>query len=240
MNRRMLLLNALLLAAVAYAGLQLRSRWKAAKARENTGLNIPVKPLPPPPYQRLETAPAVVPSTYNDVAQKMLFDRSRNPDVVIEVPAQPPPAPMPPLPVYHGMMNIGSEGPIAILSLGTGPHQAIHPGDPIGQFKLVDVNSEEIAYEWNGQTVRKKVEELSRASSANQPAAAAETRTEAPAPPPAPPKEVLKGPGEDTGRGFKICSVSDGNADGAVVDGYRKVVDNTPFGQACRWVPVSR
>jgi hypothetical protein len=234
----MLLLNLVLLAAVAYTGVQLRNRWKAAKARERAGLNIPVKPLPPPKYQPLDAAPPVLPSTYNDVAQKMLFDRSRNPNVVVETPAAPPPPPMPPLPVYHGMMNIGGSGPIAILSLGTGAHQAIHPGEPIGQFKLVDVNSEEIAYEWNGQSVRKKLDELSAAANANS-ASTPEARTEAPAPAP-PPHEALKGPGEDTGRGFKICNMSDGNAEGSVVDGYRKVVYTTPFGQACRWEPIGK
>jgi len=236
----MLLLNAVLLAAVVYAGVQLRNRWKGAKAREAARLNIPVRPLPPPGYQKLEPAPAVLPSAYNDVAQKMLFDRSRNPNVVIETPAPAPPPPMPSLPVYHGMMNIGDSGPIAILSLGTGAHQAIHPGDPIGKFKLVDVNSEEIAYEWNGQTVRKRLDELSESATANAAPPAGAGRTEAPPPPPPQQSEVLKGPGEDTGRGFKTCNMQDGNASGAVVDGYRKVVYTTPFGQVCRWEPLGR
>jgi hypothetical protein len=198
-----------------------------------------VKPLPAPPYQTIQPAPPVVPSTYAEVAQKMLFDRSRNPNVVVEVPAVPPPPPMPPLPVYHGMMSIGEEGPIAILSIGAGGHRAIHPGEVIGQFKLVDVNTEEIAYEWNGETVRKKLNELAPAA-ANPGSAAPAARTEGPAPPPAPAKPALKGPGEDTGRGFRVCSVSDGNAEGAVIDGFRKVIYNTPFGQACGWEPVGR
>jgi len=84
------------------------------------------------------------------------------------------------------------------------------------------------------------VDELSRAGSGNPAPPGSEGRTEAPAAPPPPPREVLKGPGEDTGRGFKICNVSDGNADGSVVDGYRKVAYATPFGQACRWEPVGK
>ena len=106
--------------------------------------------------------------------------------------------------------------------------------------KLLDVNSEEIAYEWKGQAVHKKVDELSRAGSAASASPASEGRTEGPAPPPPPQREVLKGPGEDTGRGFKICNVADGNADGSVVDGYRKVGYATPFGQTCRWEPVGK
>ena len=46
----------------------------------------------------------------------MLFDRSRNSTVVVEVPPPPPPKPMPPLPAYHGMMNLG-DGPVAVMSV---------------------------------------------------------------------------------------------------------------------------
>ncbi len=80
--------------------------------------------------------------------------------MVVEVPPPPPPKPMPPLPVYHGMMNIG-DGPAAILSVNaTSPQMEIHPGETIGPFKLVDVNTQEIALEWDGKVIRKTVDEI--------------------------------------------------------------------------------
>ena len=237
MNRKLLALNLALIVVAAYAGIQLRRQWQASKTREAARLNVGVKALPAPKYQPIEPQPPVVATGYADIATKMLFDRSRNPTLVIEPPPPPPPPPpMPPLPVYHGMMNI--DGPTAILSLGTGQQQAIRPGERIGQFTLVDVNTDGIAFDWNGETVRKSVDELTRpATAAAQPAP--EARTDAPAPV-QPPQPVMSGPGEDTGRGFKTCTVADGLAEGTVKDGYRKVGYATPFGQACRWEPVGK
>jgi hypothetical protein len=48
------------------------------------------------------------------------------------------------------------------------------------------------------------------------------------------------GPGADTGRGFKICIPSDNTPPGTVVDGYRKTLYPTPFGDMCRWDQVGR
>jgi hypothetical protein len=48
------------------------------------------------------------------------------------------------------------------------------------------------------------------------------------------------GPGEDTGRGYKVCIPNDSTPDGSIVDGYRKVSIATPFGNACRWDPAGR
>ena len=53
MNRKLLILNVILLAVVAFAGVQLRKAWKASKAREAASLNRPLKPLPPPPIAPL-------------------------------------------------------------------------------------------------------------------------------------------------------------------------------------------
>src|SRR5687768_3219084 len=189
-----MLLNAVLLAVVIYTGAQLRKQWKASKAREKA-IPVGVKTLPTPRYQPLEPPPPVIPTSYNDIAQKLLFDRSRDPKVIIEPPPPPPPPPpMPPLPVYHGMMNIGDEGPIAILSLGTASNQAIHPGEKIGQFKLLAVNSEEIDFEWNGATIRKSVGELTGAARGIAPVQqyGDGLRTEAPVAA-APPRPILVG-----------------------------------------------
>src|SRR5262249_42598653 len=160
-----------------------------------------------PPYTPLASEPPVMPTAYVNIPDKMLWDRSRNSTVVVEVPPPPPPKPMPPLPVYHGMMSLGS-GPTAFFSLtADAPPKSVHIGEDIGQFKLVSVNADEVVLEWDGQIVRKTVAELSGYVGA--PAVpVAQERTESAPPPPAAPPPVKSGPGEDTAFGFKTCAVN--------------------------------
>ncbi|HEY2015271.1 MAG TPA: hypothetical protein VGH38_17295 [Bryobacteraceae bacterium] len=239
MNRKLWILNVVLVAIAVFAGFQLRKEWRAAKAREAATLKVPLRTLPVSKYDPLPAAAPVTPSGYADIAQKMLFDKSRNPTVVVELPPEPPPKPVPPLPVYHGLMNIG--GMMAILSVSKdSPHQAIHLGEPIGQFKLLDVNSEEMTLEWEGQTIRKKLDELAAPPAPPEPAAAARYEAPAAAAPAPPPPPVKSGPGEATQFGFKVCAVNDGNAEGTVIEGYKKIMHATPFGQSCTRDPEGK
>jgi len=233
-------LNGVLVAVIAYGGVALHQQWKTSRAREASVLSANVKASAAPPFSPAPAPPPVTASDYAQIAMRTLFDPSRNPNVVVEVPPPPPPPVMPPLPVCYGVMNLGDgAGAAAILAENDkSAHQFLHPGATIGQFKLVDVNTDEIVLEWNGKEVRKRLTDLV-AAPAEQPqaqaaAAAPEVdRTPAAAPPPA-----KVGPGEDTGRGFKTCSINDGLADGAEKDGYRKKVTQTPFGPMCAWYPV--
>ncbi|MBZ5726969.1 MAG: hypothetical protein LAP87_18480 [Acidobacteriia bacterium] len=244
MKRKLLILDAALAAAVVYAGFQLHQEWLAAKSREAATLERRRPPaLPAPQYTSPPTPPAVLASGYNDIAQKFLLDRSRNPTVVVEEPPPPPPKPMPPLPVYRGMMNL--DGVSAIMSVSAGaPQEEIRPGGMIGPFKLVDVNDREITLEWDGKAIHKMVDELSDHSGAQiqnqQMAAGMASRTAVPVAPPPPVEKTPIGPGQDTGRGNRTCDNNDSYPNGAVVDGYRKVVSPTPFGPQCRWDPVGR
>jgi hypothetical protein len=235
LNRKLLILNVILFAVVAFAGVQWRNAWKASKAREAASLNRPLKALPPPPIASLPAQNPVEAYKYLKVAENMLFDPSRNPTVVVEKKPEPPPPPPPPMPTYRGAMNLG-DGLIALFRIPGQPGlQSFHLGEVVGQYKLVDVNSEGITLEWNGQKFYKGVTQVTEQASAEVPQDTGRTATPAPA---APPPPVLKGPGEDTGRGYKNCSMADGQPEGAVVDGYRKVAYSTPFGQACRYEPV--
>ena len=241
MRRKLLLLNLALALLAIYAGWQLHRERQAAAARAAAELGKRVPPAPQPPHSAMQTASPVVAGSYAEIVQKTLFDRSRNPTVEVVVPPPPPPKPVPPLPVYHGQMNLG--GITVILSAdANSPHQGLQIGESIGQFKLAGVNTEEIIFEWEGQSIRKKLTELMDHSGAPQqaaaPAAAAPTaaRTDAPAPPPVTP--TPQGPGQDMGAGFRACQANDSNPAGTVVDGYRKVIFVSPFGQSCRWDPV--
>jgi hypothetical protein len=239
LNRKLLILDLVLVAALAWAGYQIRVEWLAARAREAAKLNQTLRPAPPPAFTPLPQTPAVLASGYAQIAQKMLLDRSRNPTVVIEVPPPPPPKPMPPLPSFHGAMNLG-DGQIAVMSLGAGPYQEVRSGGKIGDFKLVDVNTRQITLEWDGQLIRKRIDELQQRAAADSAPAArtAQPAAAAAAPAPAPPAPM--GPGFDMGRGERACAPNDTNPAGTVAEGFRKVVSKTPFGQSCRWEPVAR
>jgi hypothetical protein len=245
LNRKLLLLDVVLVAVVVYVGLQFRNEAGAAKAREAAALNRHLKALPPPPWKPMPPDPPVMPSGYVNIAEKMLFDPSRNSIVIIEPPPVPPPKPMPALPVYHGMMSLGSSGLTAFFSLSAdGQHQAIHIGETIGQFKLLSVNSDEITLEWDGHEIRKTVAELSGQKGAPVVQVSQGVRTEAGPGPIAPPTPVKSGPGDLTNFNTRTCAVNDGNPAGAVVDQpdgkYKKVMHTNPFGTNCAWEPVGK
>ena len=93
-------------------------------------------------------------------------------------------------------MNMGGGLRVMLSVNKDAPHQAIHPGETIGQFKLVDVNTEEMTFgmgrpddpQESGRTDRLR---LRRAE-------AAAARVEAPHGAAPPPPAVKSGPGEDT------------------------------------------
>jgi hypothetical protein len=231
-------LDVALIAAVVCAGVRARDQVRAARKREAAILSRKVAPAAPPPLAPLAPVPPAMPSDYVSIAQNTLFDRSRNSTVVVETPAAPPPKPMPALPFYHGQMRLPGEGPIVILSLGANTeHQGLHLGEEIGPFKLLEATSQELAFEWEGQVIRKSLDDLlDRGGSRGAMSAAASPR------PAAAPQPALKaaqvGPGADIGSGSKACAPNDNYSDGAVVDGYRKSTIGSPFGGQCRWDPV--
>ena len=240
MNRKLMLLNGVLALVVVYGGVQLYDQYKSAKAREAALRAKRVIPAPAPPFFPLANDPPVLPSGYKDVAMKDLFHPSRNPDVPVEPPpAPPPPPPMPALPGYHGQMNLG-DGPMALLVEKPGmPEKAVKPGEIIGQFKLVDVNTSEITFAWttNGELARRSLREVadSAVSAAAPPSAQPAAVASAPAPPVV---QSRTGPGAITGFGFKECVPNDSSPEGTVDGGFRKTIITTPFGKSCRWDPV--
>jgi hypothetical protein len=241
MNRKLWFLNFLLLALAVFAGWQLRNRWKADKARAAAELHRRIAPIPGPPFTAAPVPPAVLPAGYAAIAQNDLFDRSRNPDVIVEKPPVPPPPPVPPLPVYHGSMNI--DGPMAILSVNAGaPQQATRPGEMIGPFKLIDVTRADLTLEWDGQLIRKQLDDITNHTAAPQGDAGSAGRTEAPVA--AAPARVelpsAKGPGQITTFGFKTCQPNDTTPIGTVQDGFKKTEIQNPFGKACVWDPVGK
>jgi hypothetical protein len=151
---------------------------------------------------------------------------------------------MPPLPKYHGSMAIFGKGQQALLSINNTPTTLVNIGDTIGPFKLVDVNTVDITFDYQGTLVRRTLAQLTDRSGQTAQASApsdAGVRTAQPAPPPAPVIKQPMGPqGQATTFGFKTCAPNESLPDGTVQDGFKKVTYQTPFGAACRWDPVGR
>ena len=247
MNRKMILLNAVLALVLVFAGFQWRSVYLAAREKQRKMLDA----KPPAPtsatgaaqFVPLQKQPPVLATGYNQVAQKLLLHPSRNPDLPPPpVEEAPPPPPMPPLPKYHGAMNLDGQA-VAILSeKENSPFQEVKAGETIGQFKLVDVNTRDITFEWRQQQVRKLLSELQDRSSASAQGGSNNAPPAAASAPSAPPQiKTQVGPvGAATGFNTKRCDPNDSYPDGAVVDGFRKVSRPTPFGNACVWESVGK
>lgn len=238
MKRKLLILNLALLAVVVWVGAKIRQEYLAGNARERAVLGKRVRPVPPPPVAKLPVAEPVVAAGYSDIAQKMLFAKDRNPNVVIEE-APPPPKPMPPLPVVHGLMEF-PEGPMVMMAPKSGAaDRGYRIGDEIGEFKLMAVDAQTITFEWDGKPVTRRLEEVvERKPEAAPAAAAAQAPAAAPAKraPAAPTGQPA--PGVSIGGGIKACQAGDTSPPGTVTDGMRKVVTPSPFGEVCRWEPV--
>lgn len=242
MKRKLWLLNFLLVAAIALAGWQLRKEAREFHARERATWNKrpPVPPSPPPPAAA--PAPTVTGAAYLAIAKDMLFSKDRNSQVIVDPPKPPdPPKPLPPLPVVHGVMDIG-DGPIVMMSEKSGGrHRGVRVGEKIGEFKLVSVNKDEMVLGFEDRTVKKPLQELiDRSGAADAGVVAGQSgpaggSASAPAPPPVVSKPE---PGVKLTEDTATCQTGDPSPAGAVVNGMRKVVFQTPFGNACRWEAV--
>jgi len=219
LTRRLMLLNLILLGLAAAGIWRLRIAWRSETVREAAVTKKPAKPLPPAQMATTAAASPVRPADYIDIAAKDLFTRDRNPTIVVETKA-PPPKVMPPLPLFHGVMNLG-DGPTAILSEKKGSaHRDFRPGEKIGEFTQI----------------HKRLEELEDRSAPEPAQTAAEQAQAAPPPPPRTPAKAE--PGVEVGKGMRACQPGDASPSGTTVDGMRKRTENSPFGQRCWWEAV--
>jgi len=239
LKRKLWLLNLGLIALVAAGGWRLRKEAREFHARERAVLETKIPIPPPPPPLPAAPPPAVTASSYLEIAQKMLWSKDRNSQVIVDPPKPPaPPKPLPALPSVHGVMNM--DGPIVLMSERSGARQrGIRPGEKIGEFKLVSVNSKELVLSWEDRTVTKTLEELIDRAGDSAPSTGGVTGSPGVGAAPSVPQVIGKPePGVKLSEGVNSCQTNDPSPAGTVVNGMRKVVRQTPFGASCFWEAV--
>jgi len=236
---KLIALNLALVVALGLIAWQGHARWVEAQAERYTNLNVPIRHIIPPRALPEAKPEAVQAAKYADVATKNLFSKDRNPTVIIEAPKAELPKVMPPLPVVYGVWTLSS-GTKAIMAEKSGAaSKTVRAGDAIGDFKILAMDSSKIAFEWDGKTIERNIDDLVDHSGAT--AAAAGSAAPAPPPPagPAPPPTAAA-LGADNGTAdapTKACKPGEQSPLGTVVDGYRKTGVMTPFGvMNCNWV----
>lgn len=256
MRRNLILLDVLLAALIAAVSWQLWNGYKDRAIKNKAFLTAPAPPAPLPVVSIPPAPGQVSASNYYEIASVLPFSRDRNPTVIVEVVA---PKPVPAFPRYYGMMNWGG-GPKVILSPNPGGAQKSYvPGDKVGDFKLVSIAQSGLVFEWDGKQLPAKYEEMRDTSGGGQqttssgggqtaPSTASVVNVTAPGSTSteSPVKQVtssvvsvvggdVRRPGPDVGGGIRGCQPGDPTPAGAIVDGYRKLVTETPFGKSCRW-----
>jgi hypothetical protein len=231
------------LALVALAALlywQLRHEWIDAHARDLALLHSALPAARVPGLAPLDKVDALTAAEFADVATQNLFSQDRNGNVIVDPPKPPPPKPQPPFPVAHGVMLWDGVPPTIVLSeKANGPQKGYHPGDTIGPWTIVSVDSSYADFEWDGKEFKKRIDELiDRAPIAEVSAPPGASAQAAPAKTGAQTlSSASHGPGVDVGNGRRGCLADDDSPEGTVVDGMKKVVSATLFGKACRWEP---
>ena len=253
MSRKLTAVNLLLALLLIVVCWQLYANWRQARIREEAFWRRTVRPVDALPVEQPEPVGPIQAANYLEIALKMLFSKDRNPTVVVE---EAPPKPVPSFPQAFGVISLGGETWALMSEKQGAPQKNYRAGEPVGEFKIASLTTNEIVLEWEGKSFAKTLEELRpkeavQAASSGQ-AQPAGAEAEAPfAPPPPQPqaesiqekiKEELKpkdgGPGLDVGGTIRACVPGDSTPAGAVQGGYRKVVAQTPFGPTCRWEPA--
>jgi hypothetical protein len=237
---KLVALNLILVALVGATVWEGRARWNEAQALRKSTLNVPVKPVPPPPLAPVpqpQTPPAM---TYADVAKKNLFSSDRNDDIIVDPPKVEAPKQMPPLPISTGVMKMPS-GVKAFMADKPGETpRAVKVNDMVGEFKIIALDEHNVTFQWNGKPIERKIEDLIDRSNHDRGAGAQVASGPAAAPPP--PVNVPPPPPSDrlVGKALtetqKACVPGDISPAGTVQDGFRKTVTASIFGPVCRWV----
>lgn len=172
MRRPILILNLVLLVLAGLATYLLRVEWRNYRNRVNWV------------YQTRSAGaaekfaigtPGLAVANWSDIVARNVFHPDRNSLTAVAASGPPPPEP-----ILFGTMDLGS-GPLALMSEAQGRgYRQVHIGEPIGGYKLVAVEGQNVSLEWAGGQIK-----LDAAESASR-ASASTAQAPSAAPPPAP------------------------------------------------------
>jgi hypothetical protein len=242
-SKRLIALDVLLLAVCGVLAWQLRQEWLQEHSREIALFRYRTHPPAATPLLPLIKPVPFDAAAYAEVAQNDLFSKDRNPNVILDPPKDPPPPPpVPPFPVARGVMLWEGVPPTIVLSERPGGQQkSYHPGDKIGPWKVVGLDDRFVTFAWNDQEFKKRIDELldnTPVETVAPPPANTATAAAAPTAPPANLSNSSSPVGVDTGAGNRGCVAGDSSPAGTIVDGYKKVMTENPFGHSCSWQSV--
>lgn len=242
MKRTLILGNLALALVIALLG---RGVWR----RNQEAVTYQRKVLGNKPMAKVEAlrlpapVPPATPQAYNaETVQHFLFSADRNPNVVVKVIPKPPEPVMPALPASYGLMFFGD--PVILLATAQGGQRGYHPGDQVGEFKLVDFDEDKVTFQWRDKTVERTLAELMKMQRTIAPKAASAAAATAGGAPSQ--SAATTTPGQQSTQGVpgvafsptqRACQASDNTPAGTVTtDGYKKVLVPGMFGSACSWV----
>lgn len=245
MTNKLIALNVALFAVLALLIVQVRREWLGAQSRERAFLGKTIKPASAAPLVPYVQPAPLMASSYVGVAQMNLFSQDRNSNVILDPPAPVQVKPVPPFPLARGVMLWEGMPPTVVLN-DKGVQKGFHPGDMIGEWKIVSIDNQFVVFEWEGKEFQKRLDELLDKTTltaegptpgGGPPSASATNLT----PPPPPAVQTLSSsgrpgePGVDLGGNVKGCAAGDTSPAGTVSGGMRKVITSTPFGSSCHW-----
>ena len=153
MLRRLLILDAALVALLVMGGMKLHKDWKAFGPTHDVA-SIKARPHAYPPIPVGGTTDSIANAEWTDIPSKDPFSFDRN-DIDIVPPAvveAPPPKPLGPKPILFGTFILGNDRTAFLASGPTGNRNSrpMKLGETIDGWTIVDIGSKSVQVESNG------------------------------------------------------------------------------------------
>jgi hypothetical protein len=255
MKRKLTLLNLALLALLVAGGLEFNRRVNEANSRYEI-LQRFDEPKEAPAFPAPQADDRVRQADYLPIVDRLLFYQDRNATVEVEAPAEVVVV-RPDLPVLSGVMDLG-EGPIVLMADSSkGIPRPVAVGEKIGEYTFLGLAGNKLKLAWQGEQIEVSQDSLAgetergasaaarsaggasggsaarRAVANRRRAAVAETKAQ-----PDTRKEIggRYSIGTEIRPGVFRADPRDASPAGTEFEGYRKVVNPTPFGNQSWWV----
>ena len=256
MKRKLLLLNLGLLALLLAGGFEFQRRLEQARSRHEILQRID-SARETPPFPAPQAPGRVRQADYLPIVDRLLFYQDRNAIVEVEAP-EVKVVERPALPVLSGVMNLG-DGPIALMAddARTDP-RPVEVGEKVGEYTFLGFSGDKLKLAWQGEEIEVSQDRLAgeqeggsrsaaaagsssgaaarRSAASRRQTSRAETKTQQAA---ADTRKTLGGRyniGTEIRPGVFRADPRDSSPAGTEFEGYRKVVNQTPFGSQSWWV----